>query len=531
MHWLDPRNFTKSEWAWISGFGVIVSILSTLPYIIFYSLTPAHQQYQWASVFYYDDYFQYYAWARHIAAGEWLIRNYYTDNPQASFALFNPYFLMLGWTTRLTGNVYAASHLLRIIGIIFFSYMSYAFPALFLKQPRERMVAQLLFFAGGLEYPYYLFSTHVIAALPDHLPTSLADPYVFKVLYRYGHLTVALCIVLFIFGTYLSELSKGKDSKNSLAALACIGFAVAILGLINPYYLVLIGSVIALHALYQIIKSHSPRARICKLLAAVGLGSLLPALHYAAQPIIMNLGSISFDDPINVGDFILFFGLFIPFVVMDLRDWKRGNATLPANDRSLFLLMWIAAALLIILTPLAFKARMTFALQINLAIWIAPRLVKTGFLRARYWPLYGLMLSEIVFSFYKESVDFNRKGVGRLDRSVLAAYEFINDDAKNGDIVLTSADLGFYLPAFSLAHTFVGHSFQTDNYYEKDKAVMGFFTMNTAAEREKFLAGTNAKYVLLAAPAMTATGRWKLDHWPKVYGRYGYQIYKRPEHK
>ncbi|MBI3736558.1 hypothetical protein HY256_08610, partial [Candidatus Sumerlaeota bacterium] len=183
MDWLHPRNFSRPEKAWVIGYGCILIVLTSLPFLVFYSLTPAHQQYAWSSVFYYDDYFQYYAWAQHIARGEWLIRNYYTGNPEASFALFNPYFIIQGWTTRILVNMYLAHHVLRICAVAVFSYVSYAYLSLYVTGFRARATAQLLMLGGGIEFPWYYYITQ------SREPTPLADPHIFKILYRYGHLT------------------------------------------------------------------------------------------------------------------------------------------------------------------------------------------------------------------------------------------------------------------------------------------------------------------------------------------------------
>jgi hypothetical protein len=156
-------------------------VLSTLPFMLFAAQTPTGRIYTWVSTFHYDDYFQYFAWSRHIAAGDWLIRNYYTSNPDSSFALFNPFFLVMGWIDKIVRNVYFTHHLLRILCLCLFCRVSYAFIALFLHETKSRITAQVLLLGGGLEYPWYLL-------IQPRIVSPVADMFPCRLIYRYAHL-------------------------------------------------------------------------------------------------------------------------------------------------------------------------------------------------------------------------------------------------------------------------------------------------------------------------------------------------------
>lgn len=549
MTWLSPRRFLPAERRWIFFYFLVLSILTTLPYVVFWELTPANDQYTWVSSFYYDDYFQYFAWARRIAHGDFLIRNYYTSSPEGGFALFNPYFLVMGWMARLTGSVYFAYHALRIAGIGAFSYILYALLAIFLRDPRARRAASLLVLGGGFEFPYYLYLDASRPASP------LADPYIYKILYRYGHLTFALTLMLIVIGFYTSYLRQTRElnpnlplavfrktaARRALVPSACL----AILGLLNPYYLVLTTALIGVHAVLWSI----PTRRMDPLLFGVPLlaGAAPPAFQYAFQSITGNLGSISFDDPIGPLDFMLFFGALLPFAVAGLAAWTRAEREfqraaqedafqdesaarlLPENIKAplLFLVSWVVVVSVLILTPLAFRARMTFGMQIPLAILAAVWLSRRRLLAWTTIPLAALLLMDAGFTFYKEYVDLAENGVGRVDKSLMAAFESLDARAKPGDVVVTTPAVGCLLPAYVSANVYAGHSFQTDHFYDKERELTRLFLEDTPAEATAWLKNSGADYLLVPPVVRARNPKFAVD-WPVLQDRNGYAIYARP---
>jgi hypothetical protein len=516
MHWLHPRRFTRPELYWILCFFLAAAILSTLPYLYFYLSIPPERHYTWASVFHYDDYFQYYAWANHIARGDWLIRNYYTGAGESGFGLFNPYFLVLGWLTRVTGNVYFATHALRIAGIAAFAWISYAFISIFLSEPRVRRAAQVLMFGGGLEFPFYLISNR---------PASpLADPYVFKILYRTGHLTAALSLVLLIFGAYLHALGIKETQKKIWTSPLALFALTLLLGLINPYYVVLVACVVGAHAAYQAAmqKSLSPFLP----LAGLVLGGAAAYAQYRFQSLSANLSAIAFDDPIGPLDFILFFTFLLPLAIAGFFVASREGSI--KREFLVFLAAWISAVFILILTPLEFRARMTFGLSLALAIPAAMLMGQRPFSSPLHWPIYLILLLDLVFTFYVENINFKSNAVGQIDRAMLAAFEEINGLAKPGDLVLAHGDTGNFIPAYTDAHVYIGHSFQTEHYYEKTQEFERFLTEMSEAQRAEYLSRTGARFLLIGPEERTLAPEFNFRSWPLIYDESGVQIFRNP---
>jgi len=524
MEWLSPARWSPAERRWLIVAYLAAVVGTTLPYVVFAGLTPPEKAYAWASVFYFDDYFQYYAWARRIAAGDWLIRNYYDPSPDAAYALFNPYFLILGWLTRACGNVYGAYHLARALAIGGYLWVAYAFAALNLARPAQRRWALGLALGGGLEYPFaQLFRSRY--------PTPLADPYVFKVLYRYGHLTLALGLLLLIFGCHLSrwgaagdrraagDSAPGASAGNGKASQAVIFGGTLLLGLINPYYLALVVSVLTIHVLWrELIRRDARGWGGC---LAAWAGAAAPAVQYAIQNFSGHLGHIAFDEPIGLQDLALFFAPLLALAALGWRLRRRPGVSEVGLE---FIILWAVLVGLWAFSPLAFRARMTIGLAGGLAI---PAALWFAEARGR-WAARGLALVvlglEIPYTFYKEGHDVLHKGVGQLDRSLLAALEWLDGAARPGDLVLAIDEIGNFVPAYTPARTYVGHSFQTADYEARRQQVRDFFHGWSPAQRRAFLRRVRVRFVLVDPSAAWGPAELALPGWELGYERSGYCI-------
>jgi hypothetical protein len=82
----------------------------------------------------------------------------------------------------------------------------------------------------------------------------------------------------------------------------CIGL---LLGLVNPYYIVLVVSVTVVWAVCSWFRNRDMTS--VHLAAGPVGGCMIACLQYAGQPVSGNLGSISLDDPVGPVDFLLFF--------------------------------------------------------------------------------------------------------------------------------------------------------------------------------------------------------------------------------
>ncbi len=526
--WLRPASFNCSERTWIIAFAVGLAVLTTLPYLFFAAQIPPGRVYTWTAAFHHDDYFQYFAWARHIADGDWLIRNYYTSNPEASFALFNPFFLLMGWVHKVTQNVYFTHHLLRILCLCLFCHVSYAFIALFLRVPRTRITAQILLLGGGLEYPWYLW-------IHPRVVSPVADMFPYRLLYRYAHLVLCLCMILVIFGAMLEAYGwvrrRRRDGPGPVVGFpwavyaTMTGLTSLMLGLVNPYYIVLVVSVTVFWTACLCV---GERGWFPVRLAAGSLaGCMLAGIQYIGQPVSGNLASVSFDEGVGMGDFLLF---FMPILLGAL----PGYFLMCRRDREVeslagFLPVWLFVVICLVFSPLAFRVRLLMGVWVALAIPAAEMLSSVRFGKIAMIFMGGVLLVDPAFNFYKEAMDFRDGKTGTVSTSFHEAMYWLDQHAGRDDVVLALDETSNMIPAYCRARMVVGHSFQTDDYYRRRREVKAFFTDWGTEQRGLFLKEHRVSYIVAGPRVEALSGRpgIELEGWQRIYHARGWQILTR----
>ena len=102
-------------------------LTTSVPYLIFWFQTPADHRYSWILPPYPEDSFGYMAWSQQAAHGSLLFRMKYTGLPQSSF-LFQPFFLICGWISRLFGCDIGIVHwALKAVGVVLFFVAFYKY--------------------------------------------------------------------------------------------------------------------------------------------------------------------------------------------------------------------------------------------------------------------------------------------------------------------------------------------------------------------------------------------------------------------
>ena len=109
------------------GWTLFLVFATAAPYLWNYLATPPGGQYTWILPPYPEDSFGYLAWTRQAAEGHFLFQLKFTALPHSAF-LFNPFFLMAGWLTRLfAGNAGLALFVLKEVGVVCFLLALYKY--------------------------------------------------------------------------------------------------------------------------------------------------------------------------------------------------------------------------------------------------------------------------------------------------------------------------------------------------------------------------------------------------------------------
>jgi hypothetical protein len=102
------------RWGWTT----FVVLATSAPYLVFWFQTPADHHYLWILPPYPQDSFAYMAWSQQAAHGSLLFQLKYTALPHSPF-LFQPFFLICGWISRLFACDVGIIHwVLKAVGVV-----------------------------------------------------------------------------------------------------------------------------------------------------------------------------------------------------------------------------------------------------------------------------------------------------------------------------------------------------------------------------------------------------------------------------
>jgi uncharacterized membrane protein len=107
-----------------------------------------------------------------------------------------------------------------------------------------------------------------------------------------------------------------------------------------------------------------------------------------------------------------------------------------------------------------------------------------------------------------------------LHRDEIAALRWLERNAQPDDVVLSSLELGQYVPAETGAHAFLAHWAQTVDFYGKSEMVSRFFDSQTSeAERLQIVTDYDVDFILLgpAERALSAEELSDLPSFQEVY--------------
>jgi hypothetical protein len=96
----------------------------------------------------------------------------------------------------------------------------------------------------------------------------------------------------------------------------------------------------------------------------------------------------------------------------------------------------------------------------------------------------------------------------------MAAFKWLEQNANPQDTVLSSMNVGTFLPMFTGAHAYLAHWAQTLDFFNKEENVAKFFSPNARpSEREKILRDHGVDYVIYG-PSEKALGNNSPDNLP-----------------
>lgn len=506
------------EWAWVWGVAVGIILLNSLPYLYAALTTPDGWRYMGIMVNV-PDHAQYFSWYKQYLTAN-LASNTLTPEPNAPI-FFNLLWWGLGKLGAFLGLDYAASfQVLRVISTLAFCGVLYRLCAWFLDDRLHRLTAFLVaIFASG--FGWVLIVLKYLLRLPEYpldinLLIYIVEPNSFFSLFSTPHLSGAALYML-----AFDWVLRGEAEKKLLPAVFA-GLWTLFLGFQHAYDLFLVWGIIGAYGLLKFARDRKLPWYLIQALFIIGLLSGWPGLYSflltSLDPIWRDVLA-QFD---NAGVFtpapwLLPILLGPAFLLALFTQIKDNPLNLRAkDDGALFLTAWFWANFLLVYLPTNYQIKMLNGWQVPIAILATQGLFKyvlpwlgqlsiqqrwnwrgTNLQRGLVLAFLAVIIPTNLYLFAWRFLDLGRHSYPYYLRTdELAALQWLDENADEGEVVLASLTLGQYVPALTGQPTFLAHWAQTVDYYGKDAQVREFFDAATSeARRREILAGQKVAYI------------------------------------
>jgi hypothetical protein len=433
-------------------------VATTLPYLWNYFGRPAGTRYAWILPPSRDDSYGYMAWSQQAAHGALLFKLKFTALPHAPF-LFQPFFLVCGWASRLTGANLGVVHLVaKEIGVVLFLLVFYRYSDWLRLSAWQSVVATVMVgISSGVGGELaILFGRHE----PPNLSTDLWVPEMSTYWSMLWNPLFPWSLALMLLAIYW--LDRGTREERP-CDLWLAGLAAGVLTLTHPYSQPLLLALAVLliavrrrrEALGYLLRYVVPLAPFAGYIAALSVWQPLVAQHSA-------------HGAMNSPRFVLYLtGFGLPLLI-----WLAGFGV----DRGRWmkqywqLVAWFGLSLALAYAPLWFQRKLIFGAQIPLCILAAVafdllvakyaggKAMKPALVTATVALVPLLAFTNVYLQLaLNEEVRANVDGAYYIDPDMDAALKYMKEHSDPDDIVLATIATSRLIPGNSGNTVLWGH--------------------------------------------------------------------------
>ena len=521
-------NIQRREWHFVGLIIIAILLFSSVPYA-FASLNAPPDKRFMGFVYNVSDHGQYLSWYKEFQSS-FVISNKLTPEPNSA-AFFNLLWFVLGRLGYYTGWSYVAVYqLFRWASGAAFMIALYAFSALFFSDLRQRRAAFMITALGsGLGWIWVIVKYLTKANdLPFPQDVYVAEGNSFLSIMAYPHFAEAASLILAVLGLLLLGERRGQ-LRYAVAA----GLTAHFLGWQHGYDLLIVWGVPCTYAGIRLCLERRWPDYWFKAMLITGLLSWPPALYSVwlthSSPIweqVLDQFSNAGVYTPNLFHIFILMGLPLILAIITLALLARGHSpsdtpVQPTERKHLFLGVWFVAGWALCYIPTDFQIHMLNSWQVPIAYlatiglykYVAPLLQRRWSARRSQTIVVLAFLALILLTngylWAWRSIDLNRHDYPYfLYNDEVAALEWLDENALPDDIVLSSYDVGRYLPGLTGCRAFLAHWAQTVEFYDKRDRVAQFFALQTDhQERLATLRTFKVDYVFYG-PAERALGQY-----------------------
>lgn len=496
---VSPR-ISSRERRWLFGATLCVLGLALLPYLIGAMAAGPDRLFTGLQVNPLDG-LSYLAKMRIGFNGSWLFRVLFTPE-QGQGVFVYTYFIALGQLARVTGlPLIVVYHLARLLGGFALLWMIYQLIARVVDAVDLRRRAWwIVALSSGLGW---------LAALLGHGETSdltIPESNTFFSLITNAHFALAAAIMI---GMMILVLEMRSFSIGRIVALTALSL---LLATIQPFAPVAVYAILGVtllvlwwrntrtHAVSERSEAQSDKtsgfpwypavaALIAGLITAPWLWFLYSATQVDAVLRAWSQQNQTLSPPPL--DYVLGYGLLWLLAFFGARQaWRRKSTW------DLLLLVWILVTLPLLYAPISLQRRLSLGLHVPIGILAA--LGVTELVHAK-WPRRALIGVTLLTSVFIELALLGGATAHNpsiyLSNNEAAALNWLQHNAPMDTVVLTSPEMGGFVPAFAGQRVVYGHPYETVDAPRREQQVKDFFA--GTLDRVQLLRDNAVAYILV----------------------------------
>lgn len=478
---------------WLILISLFIIIVTTIPYLIGYSLENQQNQFS-GFIIGVEDGNSYIAKMLLGTNGKWLFTTPYTAYPQNEFFAFFPYILLgkLAANPEIRLQLVMLFHVFRIIGIIFLVFETYLLSLSFLEdRKKSTLVTFLLIFGGGIGWIGVIFPEIV----NNRMPLEFYSPETFGFLSAFSlpHLLFGRAFLFKSFRTFLQINIIDVENKF---LLALSGLWLLVSGIFQPLNLIIGWAVVGSYLLFQLI---TKKLKISKIFLWVyWFLPSVPLLFY-------NLFSFLFDPFLSswqgqnripsppVFDYLLAYGLglaSIAFLIFKKREKEIKNIV--------FLYSWLIVLPVLIYLPLNIQRRLSEGVWFCFSVFLAFLIFEIKNRSFQVFLVFLLSFSSILVLFGSISTVRNVSEPVYIPNSVREVADQVEMHMKVDDVVLAPYYESNVLPSFIPVKVLTGHGPESMNLEEISPYLDNFYRGNLSInEMNDFVEEFNIKFIII----------------------------------
>ncbi|NQV00375.1 MAG: hypothetical protein HQ538_06575 [Parcubacteria group bacterium] len=387
----------------------------------------------------------------------------------------------------------------------------YLFISYFLKDTIKRKIGFVFaLLASGLGGWAFLLNRNFFLNSP-YFPVDLNVPEmnIFLILYQSPHFIASLGLMLLAILFMLIAWDKKKIEYSFFAGLILLFFFQ-----FHPYYAPLLYFLFGVFSLWRV----RPILRVTKQsILTEELKVFLPMFLISLPSVLYHAYLLNFDFPIFARAIqtetltpvwwvvIMSFGLLFIFAVLGaLLILKNKEKRLETKYQ--FLIFWFVIGFAFLYFPVSFQRRFIEGLSIPmiiLSLVFIFNIIKIRQTKRLLFYYSAILLFLILFCFsnvvnYMQMIKVykNKKFPFYFSENIISGMDWIKENLKKEDIILSFGDHGDFIPGFSGRRVYLGHWSETAFAKEKEEMVKKFFESNENDEaRYQFLKNQKIDYI------------------------------------